>query len=72
MKFDNTSDNVKIETGSLVKPFQSCGKSPSVDKTASHFGKSNLKIKKIRRLIKQGIYKADIAGYIPGILNLMF
>ena len=66
------SDNVKIEIGSSLTLFQSVGKSPSVDKTASHFGNANFKVKKIRRLIKQGIYDADIACYIPGMLDLMF
>ena len=42
------SDDVKI--GSLA--FQSVGKSPVVDKTVSNFDNTNLKIKKIRRLIE--------------------
>ena len=44
------SDDVKI--GSSVTPFQSVGKSPAVDKTASDFDNVNLKVKKIRRLIE--------------------
>ena len=64
------SDDVKI--GSSVTPFQSVGKSPAVDKTASDFGNVNLKVKKTRRLIELGIYDADIARYIPGILDLVF
>ena len=64
------SDNVKI--GSSVTPFQSVGKSPVVDKTASNFDNANLKVKKIRRLIEWGIYNVGIAGYIPGTLDLMF
>ena len=64
------SDDVKI--GSLVTPFQSVGKSPAVDKTASDFDNANLKVKKIRRLIEQDIYDVDIALYIPGTLDLVF
>ena len=64
------SNDVKI--GSSVMPFQSVGKSPAVDKTASDFDNANLKVKKIRRLIEWGIYDADIARYIPGMLDLMF
>ena len=64
------NDNVKM--GSSVTPFQSVGKSPAVDKTASDFDNTNLKIKKIRRLIQRGIYNADIAPYIPGRLDLVF
>ena len=64
------SNDVKI--GSSVMPFQSVGKSPAVDKTASDFDNANLKVKKIRRLIEWGIYNADIARYIPGMLDFMF
>ena len=35
------SNDVKI--GSLVTPFQSIGKFPAIDKTASDFDKANLK-----------------------------
>ena len=64
------SDDVKI--GSLVMRFQSVGKSPAIDKTASDFENANLKVKKIRRLIERGIHDADIARYIPGTLDLVF
>ena len=40
------SVDVKIRT--LVMPFQSVGKSPAIDKTASDFHNANLKVKKIR------------------------
>ena len=61
-----------VEIGSSVTPFQSVGKSPAVDKTASDFDNANLKVKKIRRLIEQDIYDVDIALYIPGTLDLVF
>ena len=64
------SNNVKI--GSLVAPFQSVRKSLAVKKTASDFDNTNLKIKKIRRLIEQGINDVDIACFIPGTLDLGF
>ena len=47
------SNNVKI--GSLVTPLQSIGKSPAVEKTTSDFDNANSELKKIRRLIEQGI-----------------
>ena len=53
------SGDVKI--GSSVMPFQSAGKSPAIDKTASDFNNANLKVKKIRRLTEWGIYNVDIA-----------
>ena len=64
------SDDVKIR--SSVTCFQSVEKSPAVDKTASDFDNANLKVKKIRRLIEWGIYNADIACYIPRMLDLVF
>ena len=57
------SEDVKI--GSLVMPFQSVGKSPAADKTISGFDSANLNVKKIKTLIKWGIYDVDIASYIP-------
>ena len=56
----------------MVTLFQSLGKSPAIDKTASDFDNADLKVKKIRRLIEWGIYNADIACYIPGMLDLVF
>ena len=52
-------------------PFQSVGKSPVIDKTASDFDNANLKVKKIRRLIERSIYDEDNACYIPGMLDLV-
>ena len=49
------SNDVKI--GSLVTPFQSVGKSPAIDKTASDLDNAKLKVKKIRKLIEQGILR---------------
>ena len=47
-------------------------KSTAIEKTASDFDNANLKVKKIRGLIECGIYDADIARYIPGMLDLIF
>ena len=62
------SDDVKI--GSSVMPFQSAGKSPAIDKTASDFSNANLKVKKIRRLIEWGYLQCGHC--IPGTLDLVF
>ena len=64
--------SIEVKTGDSVTPFKSVEKSPAIDKTASDFNNMNLKVKKIRRLMKHGIYDADIACYIIGILNLVF
>ena len=63
-------NDVKLE--SLVTPFQSVGKAPGIDKTASDFDNANLKVNKILRLIEWGIYDVDTACYIPGMLDLVF
>ena len=65
------SNNVKI--GNLVTPFQNVEKSPTFNNSSSDFDNANLKVKKkIRRLIEYRIYNADIARYIPGMLDLVF
>ena len=61
-----------VHTGESVTPFQSIGKSTAVDKTVSDFDNSNLKVKKIGRLIEHEIYDADIACYVLGALDLVF
>ena len=48
-----SGDDVKI--GSSVTPFESVGKSPAVDKTASDLYNANLKVEKIRRLVEWDI-----------------
>ena len=53
-------------------PFKSVEKSTAIDKMASDFDNTSLKVKKIRRLIEKGIYDVDIARYIPGTLDLVF
>ena len=64
------SDEVKI--GASATPFQSIGKAPAIDENTSDFDNANLKEKKIRELIEHGIYNANIARYIPGMLDLVF
>ena len=60
-----------VKVGDSVTPFQIIGKSPALDKTPSDFDNPNLKMKKIRGLIQQGIYDTNIARYLPGTLNLV-
>ena len=43
-----------------------------IEKNAFDFDNTNLKVEKIRKLIEHGIYDANIAGYIPGTLDLVF
>ena len=41
-----------------------------IDRTASNYNDAKEKLKKIRELIKTGIYDADIARWIPGVLEI--
>ena len=52
--------------------FESVENVPSVDKTASDFDTAREKVKKLKRLVDRGEYDADVARYIPGMLELAF
>ena len=67
---ERVGDEVKI--GDSFTHFKSVGKSPAIDKRASDFDNTNLRVIKNRRVIESGIDNADIAGYIPGTLDLVF
>ena len=43
-----------------------------MDRTVSDFDNANQKVKRIKRLIHTGEYDADIARYVPEILDLVF
>ena len=62
----------EVHIGKLVAPFRSVGKLAAIDKTASDFDNTSLKVKKIRRLIEKEIYDADIARCISRTLDLVF
>ena len=46
--------------------------SSAIDRTASNYNDAKEKLKKIRELIKTGRYDADIAKYIPGVLEMVY
>ena len=62
----------KIELVKTVSPFDSIGASSAIERTASNYLNAGEKVRKIRNLIEAGTYDADIARYIPGILELVF
>ena len=43
-----------------------------IDRTASNYNHAKEKVQKIRELIKTRNYNADIAKYIPGVLEMKF
>ena len=65
--------NNEVYLGKTVTPFESIGKSSAINETASDFDSTNKKVEKItKKLIKTGVYDADVACYIPGTLDFFF
>ena len=62
----------EVHIRDTVSPFGSIGKSSAIDRTVSEYENSREKVKKIRQLISTGTYCANIARYIPGMLDLMY
>ena len=71
VKMQRRIDN-KVLLEKIVSPFDSISGSSSTDRTASNFTNATEKVHKIKRLINTGEYDADLAKYIPGMLNLLF
>ena len=55
-----------------VSPFENTGESDAIDRTVSNYNDTKEKVKKIRELIKTGNYDADIAKYIPCVLEMKY
>ena len=70
-KVQRRIDN-KVPLEKIVSPFDSISGSSSTDRTASNFTNATEKVHKIKRLINTREYDADLAKYIPGMLNLLF
>ena len=62
----------KIFLGQTVSPFDDIGNSSAIDRTASNYTDAKEKVRKPRELISTGKYDADIAKYIPGIVEMKF
>ena len=62
----------KVFLGETVSAFEYAGLSDAIDRTASNYTDAKDKVKKIRELIKTGLYGTDIARYIPGVLEMKF
>ena len=60
----------QVDIGKNVSTFESVGDVPSIDKTASDFEKADTKVKTLKQLIDTGEYDANIARYVPGIIEL--
>ena len=62
----------KLLLGKNVSSFENTGESDAIDWTASNYHDTKEKDKKIRELINTGNYDADIAKYIPGVLEMKY
>ena len=62
----------KLLLGKNVSSFENTGESDAIDWTASNYHDTKEKDKKIRELINTGNYDADIAKYIPGVLEVKY
>ena len=63
--------NNEVHLGQTVTPFESISKSSAIDKIALDF--DSPKVEKIKKAyIKTGVYYADVARYIPGMLDVIF
>ena len=62
----------EVQFGKTVSPFDATGQFSSIDTTASNFINVLEKVQRIKRLINTGQYDADLAKYIPEMIELMF
>ena len=56
--------------GETLNPINDARRSTAIDRTTSNYNDAKEKIQKIRDVINMGKYDADLAKYIPGLLDL--
>ena len=56
--------------GDTLNPYNGARRSTEIDRTTSNYDEAKEKVQKIRDLINMGKYDADLAKYIPGLLDL--
>ena len=56
--------------GDTLNPINDARRSTATDRTTSHYNDAKEKVQKIYDLINMGKYDADLAKYIPGLLDL--
>ena len=60
----------KDTLGDTLNPINDARHSTAIDRTTSNYDDTKEKVKKIRDLINMGKYDADLAKYIPGLMDL--
>ena len=58
--------------GETLNPYDNAHRSTAINRTASNYNDAKEKVQKIRELTNMGKYNADLAKYIPGLLELAF
>ena len=61
----------KNTLGDTLSPINDARRSTAIDRTTSDYNDAKEKVQKIRDLIDMEKYDADLAKYIPGILDEM-
>ena len=60
----------KNTLGDTLNPINDARRSTAIDRTTSNYNDAKEKVQKIRDLINMGKYDADLAKYIPGLMDL--
>ena len=60
----------KNTLGVTLNPYNDARRSTAIDRTTSNYNEAKEKVKKIRDLINMGKCDADLAKYIPNLLDL--
>ena len=60
----------KNTLGDMLNPINDIRHSTAIDRTTSNYNDAKEKVQKIRDLIRMGKYDADLAKYIPGLMDL--
>ena len=60
----------KNTLGDTLSPINDARRSTAIDRTTSNYNYAKKKVQKIRNLINMGKYDADLAKYIPGLMDL--
>ena len=68
MQIDTTNRNT---LGDTLNPIDDARRSTAIDRTTSNYDDAKEKVQKIRDSIRMGKYDADLAKYIPGLLDLV-
>ena len=64
--------NYRNTLGETLNPYDNARRSTAINRTASNYNDAKEKVQKIRELTNMGKYNADLAKYIPGLLELAF